>query len=323
MWWRYFTSEVTSGQQRGRITGYGAYLPKWVFVAGQGARANWNERRTDAPARAFEQEVQFRSNHLNAERSDFFERLAACPDLMVLLCDGNGRFWMVGEDVGLRTSWTGKTENVQGYEITITGQQRFPTREVAGDAAQAMIQSDPTSVSPEAAAILDPEDLEYLGLDDSGCIVLGQNPVTICCGSGGGAPGVGVPAGGTAGQVLAKIDGTDYNTEWITPTAGGGAAGITNPSGTEIQIGDAVYQQIQIGGPNLVASFVLDDVNGNVQITADTTLQLGSSGGNLGFFQVPVVGKQTITAAESAALTGTAAQPLRDALIAYGLLEVV
>lgn len=34
--------------------------------------------------------------------------------------------------------------------------------------------------------------------------------------------GQGVPAGGTAGQVLAKVDGTDYNTEWITPSGGGG-----------------------------------------------------------------------------------------------------
>lgn len=30
-----------------------------------------------------------------------------------------------------------------------------------------------------------------------------------------GPTGVGVPAGGTTGQVLAKIDGTDHNTQWI------------------------------------------------------------------------------------------------------------
>lgn len=29
-----------------------------------------------------------------------------------------------------------------------------------------------------------------------------------------GSPGEGVPAGGTAGQVLTKVDGTDYNTAW-------------------------------------------------------------------------------------------------------------
>jgi hypothetical protein len=30
-----------------------------------------------------------------------------------------------------------------------------------------------------------------------------------------------LPLGGTTGQVLAKIDGTDYNTQWSTPSGGG------------------------------------------------------------------------------------------------------
>lgn len=36
---------------------------------------------------------------------------------------------------------------------------------------------------------------------------------------GVGTPGVGVPAGGTAGQVLTKVDSTDYNTVFATPSA--------------------------------------------------------------------------------------------------------
>ena len=32
-----------------------------------------------------------------------------------------------------------------------------------------------------------------------------------------GAPGAGVPSGGTAGQVLSKASGTDYDTVWTTP----------------------------------------------------------------------------------------------------------
>ena len=32
-----------------------------------------------------------------------------------------------------------------------------------------------------------------------------------------GSNGVGVPIGGTTGQILAKIDATDYNTQWVTP----------------------------------------------------------------------------------------------------------
>jgi hypothetical protein len=36
-----------------------------------------------------------------------------------------------------------------------------------------------------------------------------------------GATGAGVPTGGTAGQVLSKIDGTNYNTQWTTLATGG------------------------------------------------------------------------------------------------------
>lgn len=32
-----------------------------------------------------------------------------------------------------------------------------------------------------------------------------------------GPAGVGVPPGGTTAQLLAKINATDYNTEWVTP----------------------------------------------------------------------------------------------------------
>ena len=45
-----------------------------------------------------------------------------------------------------------------------------------------------------------------------------------------GPAGHGVPAGGTAGQVLTKVDGTDYNTEWKDPT-GGGASGYISFGG--------------------------------------------------------------------------------------------
>ncbi|MBO0931579.1 hypothetical protein [Fibrella aquatilis] len=39
-----------------------------------------------------------------------------------------------------------------------------------------------------------------------------------------GTAGQGVPTGGTPGQVLTKVNGVNYNTEWTTPSAGGGAS---------------------------------------------------------------------------------------------------
>ena len=50
-----------------------------------------------------------------------------------------------------------------------------------------------------------------------------------------GENGVGVVAGGTAGQVLAKIDETDYNTEWVDPSAGTGTVDSV-VAGTNINV---------------------------------------------------------------------------------------
>lgn len=47
-----------------------------------------------------------------------------------------------------------------------------------------------------------------------------------------GAAGQGVPTGGTAGQVLAKVDGTDYNTQWVNPSGGGVSLHEFNHTGT-------------------------------------------------------------------------------------------
>jgi len=43
-------------------------------------------------------------------------------------------------------------------------------------------------------------------------------------GGGGGEATNGLPAGGTAGQALTKIDATDYNAQWATLSGGGGGA---------------------------------------------------------------------------------------------------
>lgn len=43
-------------------------------------------------------------------------------------------------------------------------------------------------------------------------------------GGGTGPPGVGVPVGGTTGQVLTKNSATNYDTGWSTPSSGGGGS---------------------------------------------------------------------------------------------------
>jgi hypothetical protein len=56
-----------------------------------------------------------------------------------------------------------------------------------------------------------------------------------------GATGPGVPTGGTTGQILAKIDGDDYNTQWITNT-GGGASSVAEL--TDVLLTDLADNQI-------------------------------------------------------------------------------
>lgn len=57
------------------------------------------------------------------------------------------------------------------------------------------------------------------------------SPVTFTTTGEPGADGVGVPTGGTAGQVLAKIDGTNYNTQWVDQTGGSGLPTQTGNGG--------------------------------------------------------------------------------------------
>ena len=63
-----------------------------------------------------------------------------------------------------------------------------------------------------------------------------------------GEPGPGVPAGGTAGQVLAKADASDFNTQWINPPEGGDL-----PAGTvtrrELFEGDDFTRDAELAPP--------------------------------------------------------------------------
>lgn len=60
-----------------------------------------------------------------------------------------------------------------------------------------------------------------------------------------GDPGQGVPAGGTAGQVLTKKSVTDYDTEWKTPSGGGGD---TNEVIIELARNQIATERLIIGG---------------------------------------------------------------------------
>lgn len=66
-----------------------------------------------------------------------------------------------------------------------------------------------------------------------------------------GANGQGVPTGGTANQVLAKIDGTNYNTQWVTNSASATWGAITGTLSSQTDLQSAIDAKV---ADNLTAS---------------------------------------------------------------------
>lgn len=75
-----------------------------------------------------------------------------------------------------------------------------------------------------------------------------------------GQDGVGVPTGGTTGQVLAKASGTDYDTEWVDQSGGGGTVQSVN-NVTPDQTGNITLTADDIGtdATNISIQDALDD----------------------------------------------------------------
>ena len=82
-----------------------------------------------------------------------------------------------------------------------------------------------------------------------------------------GQDGVGVPTGGTTGQVLAKASGTDYDTEWVDQSGGGGNVQSVNNVTPD-----------QTGNITLTADDIGTDANNiSIQDALDGYVHVGTS----------------------------------------------
>jgi hypothetical protein len=121
--------------------------------------------------------------------------------------------------------------------------------------------------------------LEYL--PDCGLRVLSQNGALMGLGDPG-TDGVGVPAGGTVGQVLAKVSATNYDTGWVDQSGGG--AGIewltVDATGTSVV---RTHERIAAAGltrtlPSTIAAndfFVFKAYAGDVIVSTPHTIKYG------------------------------------------------
>ena len=67
-----------------------------------------------------------------------------------------------------------------------------------------------------------------------------------------GATGAGVVVGGTTGQVLAKVDGTNYNTQWVTPVAASNSFATIAVAGQSSVVADTTTDTLTlVAGTNI------------------------------------------------------------------------
>ena len=163
------------------------------------------------------------------------------------------------------------------------------------------------------------------GLDtnNDGTLQAGEVTATnyVCNGANGsngtnGTNGQGVPTGGTTGQVLSKINATDYNTQWVTPSGGttlpsqtGNADKYLKTDGANLSWGSGSGSSLQLlvtktiaQTTNVGSSLVLPDVvtfestnNGNAALTggntwtSNNTFTVGTGGAGLYLIDVQLV----------------------------------
>lgn len=113
-----------------------------------------------------------------------------------------------------------------------------------------------------------------------------------------GATGAGVPVGGATGQILAKIDGDDYNTEWVDNEGGGASAlseltdtTITDPTdGQTLLYNSASSKWINISFADILASFGLINGDGGLYNTTEFAATIDGGSYNTTLFMSVVDG---------------------------------
>jgi hypothetical protein len=130
-------------------------------------------------------------------------------------------------------------------------------------------------------------------------VTVAVTPIEVEVTIASGQPGVGIPAGGATGQVLAKASGADYDTEWVNQQGGGGAVDSVNSRTGAVTLGPTDLlgmtsarligrsttgtgpsEQLTVGsGLKLSGGSLIVDPNAVVPATATVTAGTGLTGG--------------------------------------------
>lgn len=127
-----------------------------------------------------------------------------------------------------------------------------------------------------------------------------------------GPAGEGVPTGGTTGQVLAKVDGTNYNTEWVDQT-GGAVDSVNGQTGTvvldENDIFVGPFTSVSGGGSN-VGKYLRPD-------SAGTGVEFGDASDLSPSIVIPIANVTNLTTELAGKLTATTTSPRTGEVVWY------
>ena len=118
-----------------------------------------------------------------------------------------------------------------------------------------------------------------------------------------GADGEGVPTGGTTGQILAKVDGADFNTEWITASGTGDLLSTNNLSDLDNAATARTNLGVEIGADVQAYSAVLDGTTASFTTAKDAAITANTAKVTNATHTGDVTGATTLTIANNAVTT--------------------
>lgn len=127
--WRY---TETANYQFGEVIG-NSQNNAWYPLPVRKADSNFTIKQELTPARSYLITLTLNFNQMEILKRDAFERMAVSRDSMFIVSDYNGKFWLLGEENGMDSDLTGKSDNIRGlndFTLTLTSRERSPVKEV-------------------------------------------------------------------------------------------------------------------------------------------------------------------------------------------------
>lgn len=191
-----FFAKETDALQFGQVQNVEGDIPQFWLIAIRPNNGQFRDiQSTEGNARLYTQSVEWRVNYATYQRRDALERLSSWDDLVVVVQDGNGEWWLFGEETPVTLRFTmdsGTLGDASGsrYEVTCSTRSRFPSRSLTADFVHTYICNQVfVNTSGLTVGTLSELDIQFANTADEQEASCNTNSATDCTGGGGGGGG--------------------------------------------------------------------------------------------------------------------------------------